>query len=96
VQVVRDELFPRAMEITGVVACHLYTSDQGASRVDTTESSTRTFDVPSAVVLCEATGEDAANRARSALEGEHFRRLGVVVRPDAAVYQLEICRLAAE
>ena len=92
---IRDRLFPAAMAITGVLACHLFESDQRASHIDTAESSTRAFDVPSAVILCEATRADAAEAARKAIEGEHFRRLEVLVRPGTAVYDLEISRLAA-
>ncbi len=91
---IAGDLFPAAMALTGVVACHLYASDQAASHVDTAESSTRAFDVPSWVLLCEATHAAAAQRAREVIDGPEFSRLGVVVRPDVAVYALEICRLA--
>jgi hypothetical protein len=89
-----DEAFPRVMALTGVVACHLYAADQSASYVNTKESSTREFDVPSWVLLCEATTQDAADKARELIDGSEFRRLRVVVRNDAAVYALEICRLS--
>lgn len=89
-----SEAFPRAMTLTGVVACHLYGSDASASYVNTAESSTRQFDVPSWVVLCEATTPGAAVKARKLIEGTEFQRLGVAVRNDAAVYALEICRLS--
>ena len=88
------DAFPRAMRITGVVACHLYAADERASYVATAESSTRAFDVPSWVVLCEATFAPAAEKARDVLTGSELDQLGVEVRSDAAVYALEICRLA--
>lgn len=91
---VEVELFPSAMALTGVVACHLFASDQAASYVQTTESSTRTFDVPSWVVLCEATGSTAAQRAWDLIDGPEFKRLGIAIREDVAVYGLEICRLS--
>lgn len=87
--------FPRAMTATGVVACHLYAADDAASRIDTAESSTRAFDVPSWVVLVEATTLVAAERARADVDDTGLRRLDVRVRADAAAYSLEICRLAA-
>ena len=93
-QAVHEELFPAAMAVNGVLACHLYLSDQWASHANTTESSTRSFDVPTAVLLLEATSEAAAEAARRLIQGPAMERFGVVVRPDAAVYQLEICRLA--
>jgi hypothetical protein len=88
------EVLPRAMALTGVVACHLYTSDQRASRLNTAESSTREFDVPSWVLLAEATTLDAAEQARALIDGPELQRLGVIVHGDAAIYSLEICRLA--
>jgi hypothetical protein len=90
-----DEAFPRAMAHTGVVACHLYQAHASASFVSTAESSTREFDVPAWVVLCEASTAAAASAARLAIDGPDFRRLGVMVREDAAVYALEVCRLAS-
>jgi hypothetical protein len=88
--------FPGALATTGVVACHLFAADGAASFADTAESSTRQFDVPSWVVLAEATTELAAANARSAIETADLRQLGVKVRDDAAVYALEICRLSLE
>ena len=90
----RDDALPRALGTTGVVACHLYAADASASYVDTAESSTRTFDVPDWVLLCEASNADAAEQAQQLLAATGFARLGVDVRPDAAVYTLEICRLS--
>jgi len=92
----RDDAFPRALAQTGVVACHLFTADSSASYVNTAESSTRTFDVPAWVLLCEASRAGAADNARAILEGREFAQLGVDVRSDAAVYALEICRLGGE
>ena len=89
-----SEAFPRAMAQSGIVACHLYAADERASYIDTAESSTREFDVPSWVLLCEATFAGAAESARRMLESRELNRLGVVVRSDAATYALEICRLS--
>ena len=90
-----DDAFPRAMARTGVVACHLYAADATASHVNTAESSTREFDVPAWVLLCEASTSAAANEARAVIHDRELARLGVDVRADAAVYALEICRIAA-
>jgi hypothetical protein len=89
-----DDAFPRAMGLTGVVACHLCAADDRASYVDTAESSTREFDVPSWILLCEASFEAAAENARRLFEGPELSRLGVDVRDDAATYALEICRVS--
>ena len=88
-------VFQRAVALTGVIACHLYVADQVASRVNTSESSTREFDVPSWVLLVETTTLRAAEKARVLIDGPELQPLGVSVRSDAAVYALEICRLAA-
>ena len=85
----------REVQTERFVACHLYAADDAASRVDTAESSTRAFDVPSWVVLVEATTLAAAERARADVDDAELRRLDVRVRADAAAYSLEICRLAA-
>jgi hypothetical protein len=90
----RNDAFPRAMATTGVVACHLYASDASASYVNTAESSTRTFDDPAWVLICEASTGVAAENARDVIESREWQRLGVTVRSDAAVYALEICRIA--
>jgi hypothetical protein len=89
-----DDAFPRAMRRTGVLACHLFATDAPASYVNTAESSTRTFDVPAWVVLCEASSSEAAATAKRDIEGTQFARLGVEVRNDWAVYALEISRFA--
>ena len=89
-----EDAFPRALSRLGVLACHLFASDTSASHVHTAESSTRTFDVPAWVVLCEASTTAAAVAATSDIEGAEFTRLGVEVRADWAVYALEICRLS--
>ena len=90
-----DDAFSRAMGENGVIACHLYGSDPSASYVNTAESSTRKFDVPGWVVLCEASTPRAAEKAWDVIDGPEFERLRVEVRNDAAVYALEICRLSS-
>ena len=87
--------FPRAMTMTSVVACHLFAADPDASFIDTAESKTRTFDVPSWVILCEATTHDAAVGARAVIDGDALDRMQVAIRPDDGVYSLEICRLSS-
>jgi len=89
-----DDAFPDLMARTGILACHLFSADASASYVDTAESSTRPFDVPPWVLVCEAGTTDAADEALRVFDGA-FSRLGVEVREDLAVYALEICRLAA-
>ena len=86
-------LFPRALQLTGVVACHLYAADQSASHADTAEARTRTFDVPSWVLLAEITTPAASDEVRRALDGPELAGLSVRIREDAAIYALEICRL---
>ena len=90
----RDDAFPRALSATGILACHLFAADASASYVDTAESSTRAFDVPAWVMLCEASNANAAEDARERIAANEFARLGVRIRDDAAVYALEICRLS--
>jgi hypothetical protein len=90
----REHAFPRAMAQTGVLACHLFAADASASYLDTAESSTRKFDVPAWVVLCEASTTEAATAAREIMNGGELARLGVRVRDDFAVYALETCCLA--
>ena len=95
-RLVSGQLFPRAMALTGVVACHLFSSDQAASYINTAESATRTFDVPSWVILCEATTPAAAEAAKEVIVSAEFNALGVILRPDVAVYTLEICRMHSD
>lgn len=89
-----ETLFPRALQLTGVVACHLYAADQSASHTDTAESRTRAFDVPSWVLLAEITTLAVSDAVRRAMDGPELAALGVRIREDAAIYTLEICRLA--
>ena len=78
----------------GVLACHLFVADQGASRLNTAESNTRAFDVPAWVLLVETSTVGAAEQAWRLIDGSGLRGLDVAVRDDAAIYSLEICRLA--
>ena len=91
-----EVLFPRALKLPGVVACHLYAADESASHADTAESRTRAFDVPSWVLLAEVTALWAAQDLRQVIDGPELVELGVRVRDDAAIYTLEICRLAKD
>lgn len=88
-----EDVFPRAIASTAVAACHVYAADRQASYIDTAESRTRRFDVPDWVLLAEATTPAAAEALRPAIDGPELGRLGAVVRDDATVYSLEICRL---
>jgi len=89
-----SSIFADAIALNGIVACHHLVTDAEASFVKTAESSTRKFDVPVAVILLEATHEDAAERARELFDAAPWESLGLALRADAAVYALEICRLA--
>jgi hypothetical protein len=95
-RLIMDELFPRALDLTGVVACHLYGADPSASFTDTAESRTRQFDVPSWVVLAELTMPASADALRRTIDGPGLHGPGIRVRDDAALYALEICRLAKD
>jgi hypothetical protein len=64
--------------------------------VDTAESRTREFDVPSWVLLAEITTLRAAEDLRRVIDGPALAGLGVRVTEDAAIYTLEICRLAKD
>jgi hypothetical protein len=90
----REEAFPRVIGLNGIVACHLLAADASASFVNTAESSTRKFEVPSWVMLCEATNSDAAEAARAFIQGPALESIGAAVHVDAAAYALEICRLS--
>lgn len=89
-----EDVFPRVASTVGVLACHLFSADPPASHLNTAESRTRAFDVPSWVLLVEASTEEAAVSAQRLINGPDLQRLGVSVRSDAAIYALEICRLA--
>ncbi|MBN3763487.1 hypothetical protein [Burkholderia sp. Ac-20365] len=89
------DVFPRAVALTGVVACHLYMADQPGSHLNTAESDTREFDVPAWVVLVEATTPQAAEQARKLVDENRLEDLGATVRADCAIYSMEICRLAS-
>ena len=91
---VASHMFPAAMALTGVLACHLWAADERASFTATAESKTRNFDVPGWVVLVESSRPDAAERAHELIEVA-LQNIDVVVRSDAAVYSLEICRLGS-
>jgi hypothetical protein len=89
-----DDVLPRTIARTGVVACHLFAADSSASFVNTAESSTREFDVPGWVLMCEASNGSSAHELRDVIDDRELERLGVDVRPDAAIYALEICLLS--
>ena len=89
-----EDLFPRMATMVGVLACHLFSADQSASHLNTAESQTRSFDVPSWVLLVETSTDDAAVSAQRLINGCDLQRLGVSVRSDATIYALEICQLA--
>ncbi len=91
---VRDELFPRALALTGVVACHLYAADRAASYANTAESREREFTVPEWILLAELTTSLEIGKLEELISGPALATSGI--RPDAApdVYALEICRLA--
>jgi hypothetical protein len=88
-----DDALPRAIARTGVVACHLFAADSSASYVNTAESSTREFDVPGWVLMCEASNPGAAHELRATIDDRELTRLGVEVAA-APEYALEICLLS--
>jgi len=89
-----DDVLPHAVTRNGVVACHLFAADSSASYVNTAESSTREFDVPGWVLMCEASSAGAAHGLRDLIDERELKRLGVEMRPNAAIYALEICLLS--
>jgi hypothetical protein len=91
---IASDILPRMLEEPAVVAGHLLATEVDASHVDTAESRTRAFDVPACVILIEATTAAAAERARAAFDDQALAALGATIRPDGAVYALEICRLS--
>jgi hypothetical protein len=91
---IATRVLPQVAAEPEVVAAHLYATEIDASHVDTAESRTRSFDVPPFVVLIEATTATAAARARAAFDDGALAALGATIRPDGAVYALEISRLA--
>jgi hypothetical protein len=92
---VSNDAIPRAMRLTGIVACHLFAADASASYVGTAESTARAFDVPAWALLCESTLPDAAREARTLIDDRELERWGVHVSDDAAIYALEICCLSS-
>ena len=89
-----EDAFPRVIDTTGIVACHLFEADMTASFARTTESKGRAFDVPPWAVLCEASTAEAAAAAMSVIR-EQLARHRIDMPGDGGVYALEICRLAA-
>jgi hypothetical protein len=89
-----ERAFPRVIDTTGIVACHLFAADMTASFARTTESKGRAFDVPPWTVLCEASTAEAAAAVMNAVQ-EELAPHGIDVHEGGAVYALEICRLAA-
>ena len=69
-------------------------SRQITSFLNTAESNTRAFDVPSWVVLVEASTPQAAAAVRVLIDASARQDFGVSIRADAATYTLEISRLA--
>ncbi|HKU84861.1 MAG TPA: hypothetical protein VJV77_00820 [Casimicrobiaceae bacterium] len=88
-----EDAFPRVIDTTGIVACHLFAADMTASFARTTESKGRAFDVPPWAVLCEASTAEAAAAAMIVIQDE-LARHGMEAPGGGAVYALEICRLA--
>jgi hypothetical protein len=50
--------------------------------------------VPGWVLMCEASNGSSAHELRDVIDDRELERLGVDVRPDAAIYALEICLLS--
>ncbi|WP_186028659.1 DUF4286 family protein [Burkholderia gladioli] len=94
-----ETLFARLLGMTGVLAAHLLTADEAASRIDTAESRQRAFVVPARVLMVEASTPAAAQAALDLLVeaagvagGDAAR---VATAAGAGIYALEISRLPA-
>jgi hypothetical protein len=88
-----DGAFPRLIDTTGIVACHLYAADMAASFTRTTESERRAFDVSPWTALVEASTAEAAGAAMDVVRDE-LARQRIDAPVDGAVYALEVCRLS--
>jgi hypothetical protein len=84
-------VLPALLAQPGVLACKLYGADGGASRIDTAESKTREFDIPSWVVMVETSHQAAAERAIEFVKAVDWEAAGARARSDFRAYALEIC-----
>lgn len=75
----------------GIVSTSLYGADTSASRIDTAESKTRSFDVPQLTVMVEASHADAARQAMDRIARADWRRHGLALREEHGLYSLEMC-----
>jgi len=87
-----DQVLPDVIRRPNVLAVSALHSD-ASSFLDTAESKTRRFDVPSWIVLVQASTLEAAATARDLVDDTALASIGASLRRDAAVYSLEVCRL---
>ena len=77
--------------LAGVVATSLYGADVSASRINTAESKTRSFDVPQLTIMVEASRCESVQQAIKHIARAGWHRLGLALRPEHALYRLEVC-----
>ena len=75
----------------GVVSTSLYGADVSASRIDTAESRTRTFDIPQLTLVIEASHRSAACQAMEHIQRIDWNRVGLSLRKEHGLYALEVC-----
>ncbi len=75
----------------GVVSTSLYGADVSASRIDTAESRTRTFDIPRMTLVVEASHRAAARQAMDQIRRIDWGRVGLSLRKEHGLYALEVC-----
>jgi hypothetical protein len=93
-QYLADTMFPTLTAHASVLAAHLCDADTQASNIETNEAKERAFTVPTCIVLIEAATQQAAEFAQQQLAAPALRAF-CSSAPLAAVYALEIARLAA-
>ena len=81
----------RVEGLGGVISTSLYGADVSASRINTAESKTRTFDVPELTLLIETSHRPDAQRAMAIVQGGDWGGCGLALRQEHGLYALEIC-----
>lgn len=75
----------------GVVSTSLYGADRSASRIDTAESRTRSFDVPQMTLLIETSHQSSARLALENIRRIDWGCVGLSLRQEHGLYDLEVC-----
>ncbi len=81
----------RVEGLGGVISTSLYGADVSASRIDTAESKTRTFDVPRLTLLIETSHRPDAQTATTVVQQADWRSCGLALRQEHGLYGLEVC-----